>query len=310
LAAGIAVLIAALPAKRGVAMAIRLAMLAILGLFFCAYLAETKPPVKADKTVRVAGVQLEFPGTAEVIISLNHLLLSEPSAQIFVLSEYTLDGPVPEEVRAWCREHGRYLVVGGKDPAPGSNFYDTAFVVGPNGEIVFRQVKAVPIQFFKDGLPASEQKLWDSPWGKIGFCVCYDLSYTRVTDRLVRLGAEALIVPTMDIVDWGRREHELHGRIGPVRSAEYGVPIFRVASSGISQFTDRQGRVHASAGFPGSGATLAADLPMAGPGTVPLDRWLAPCCSGVTVLTMLWFLRQYLSSRRRKIESGSAVTGH
>ena len=97
----------------------------------------------------------------------------------------------------------------------------------------------MPIQFFKDGLPAREQRLWDSPWGKIGLCICYDLSYARVTDRLVRLGAQAMIVPTMDVVDWGQREHELHARVAPIRSAEYGIPIFRVASSGISQWTDR-----------------------------------------------------------------------
>ena len=132
-------------------------------------------------------------------------------------------------------------------PGAGGNFYDTAFVVGPDGDIVFRQVKAVPIQFFKDGLPAPEQKLWNSPWGKIGICVCYDLSYTRVTDRLVKLGAEALIVPTMDVVDWGQAQHELHGRIAPARATEYGLPIFRLASSGISQSVDCAGHVTATA---------------------------------------------------------------
>ena len=147
---------------------------------------------------------MEFPSENEVLLRLNDLIRSHPDAELVVLSEYTFDGPVPAAVRDWCRKNRRYLVVGGKDPAPGGNFYNTAFVIGPDGDIVFRQVKAVPIQFFKDGLPAPEQKLWDSPWGKIGICVCYDLSYTRVTDRLVKLGAEALIVPTMDVADWGQ----------------------------------------------------------------------------------------------------------
>ena len=134
---------------------------------------------------------------------------------------------------------------------PGGNFYNTAFVVGPDGTVVFRQVKTVPIQFLKDGLPAPEQKLWDSPWGKIGICICYDLSYTRVTDRLVRLGAQALIVPTMDMMEWGEAQHKLHARVAPVRAAEYGIPIFRLASSGISQCVDRTGRVHGYRSLPG-----------------------------------------------------------
>jgi apolipoprotein N-acyltransferase len=209
---------------------------------------------------------------------------------LFVLSEYTFDGPVPGQVKNWCREHRRYLIVGGKEDGPNKNFYNTAFVIGPAGEIVFRQVKSVPIQFFKDGLPAPEQKLWDSPWGKIGICICYDLSYTRVTDQLIRLGARAIIVPTMDVAEWGRHQHELHARVAPVRAAEYGVPIFRLASSGISQSVDRAGRVTATAPFPGQQAMLSGRLILAQPGSLPFDRSLAPVASGVTVIVILWLL--------------------
>ena len=157
-----------------------------------------------------------------------------------------------------------------------SQYYDTAFVIGPSGDIIFRQAKAVPIQFFKDGLPAKEQKLWESPWGRIGFCVCYDLSYSRVTDELIRLGAQAIIVPTMDVVDWGRHQHELHARVALTRAAEYGVPVFRIASSGISQFVNASGNLLATAPMPGDEATLCGVLRLAQPGTLPCDRVIAP----------------------------------
>ena len=194
------------------------------------------------KPITVSGVQLEFPSETEVVDALDKLLARVPESDLFFLSEYTfVNDLIPEPVLDWCRRNHRYLLVGGKDPAPPSNFYDTAFVVGPSGDIVFRQGKSVPIQFMKDGLPAKSQALWDSPWGKIGICICYDLSYTRVTDHLVKLGAQALFVPTMDVVDWGCHEHELQAHVAPVRAAEYGIPVLRVASSGISQFTDRVG---------------------------------------------------------------------
>jgi apolipoprotein N-acyltransferase len=245
-------------------------------------------PAQSAATVHVAGVQMEFPTENEVLFRLNDVIRSHSDTELLVLSEYTFGGPVPVKVRAWCRKHGCYLIVGGKDPAPGASFYNTAYVVGPGGDIVFRQVKAVPIQFFKDGLPAPEQRLWDSPWGKIGICVCYDLSYTRVTDRLVKLGAEAIIVPTMDVVDWGSAQHELHSRIAPARATEYGLPIFRVASSGISQLVDRSGRVLATAPCPGDAATIAGTLEMRGGGRRPLDRWLAPFATGVTAALIIW----------------------
>ena len=221
---------------------------------------------------------------------LNQALARNPDAPIFVLSEYTLDGPVPEALRKWCRDHARYLVVGGKDPVGPDDYYNTAFVVGTNGEMVFKQAKCVPIQFFHDGRPAPEQKVWDSPWGKIGICVCYDLSYTRVTDELVRQGAQLLIVPTMDVEEWGRYQHELHSRIAPIRAAEHGIPIFRVASSGISQAVNSYGTVMAQTAMPGSGEILAAQLRLPINGARPLDRWLAPLCvalTGVVLVTLL-----------------------
>ncbi|HEX7578350.1 MAG TPA: nitrilase-related carbon-nitrogen hydrolase [Verrucomicrobiae bacterium] len=246
----------------------------------------------AVSQLSIVGVQMEFPSEKVIPKMLDQAFAKNTNAPIFVLSEYTLDGPVPDSLKNWCREHSRYLVVGGEDPVGADNFYDTAFVVGTNGDIVFKQVKSVPIQFFKDGLPAPEQKVWDSPWGKIGICVCYDLSYTRVTDELVRQGAQLLIVPTMDIVEWGRHQHELHSRVAPVRAAEYGVPIFRVASSGISQAVAGGGHVVAQTSIPGSGEIFSAQLRLPMRGSLPLDRYLAPLCVALTgiVLAVLLFL--------------------
>ncbi len=267
-----------------------LLMLGAGGICLTGLLGSREQMAQPLAAIHVAGVQMEFPAQNEVLIRLDDLIRSHPNTDLVVLSEYTFDEPVPEQVKAWCRENERYLIIGGKDPAPGGNFYDTAFVVGPGGDIVFRQAKAVPIQFFKDGLPAPEQKLWDSPWGKIGICVCYDLSYTRVTDRLVNLGAQAIIVPTMDMAEWGRAQHELHARIAPVRATEYGLPIFRLASSGISQLVGPSGNIVATAPCPGDAATLAGTLEIRGAGHRPPDRWLAPFSVGVTTALMGWLL--------------------
>jgi apolipoprotein N-acyltransferase len=148
------------------------AMGAMLGIILITcFLPATDIGRQPRPALHIAGVQMEFPNERDIPPALDATLAQYTNADMIVLSEYTLDGPVPNSLKDWCRARRRYLVVGGKDPAPKNNYYDSAFVVGPNGEIVFRQVKSVPIQFFKDGLPAPEQKIWDSPWGKIGFCV-------------------------------------------------------------------------------------------------------------------------------------------
>ncbi|MEN9576687.1 MAG: hypothetical protein RL514_4542 [Verrucomicrobiota bacterium] len=227
----------------------------------------------------LAGIQMEFPAMLDVPPALNRVLLAHPQTDLFVLSEYTFDGAVPKRVRDWCRKNGKHLLVGGKEDLGDGRYYNTAFVVGPDGEVVFQQAKAVPIQFFKDGLPAPEQKVWNSPWGKLGICICYDSSFTRVTDELVRQGAQVLIVPVMDMEDWGAHQHALHSRIAPVRAAEYGVPVFRVCSSGISQLVARDGSVRASAPFPGQGEIIGGAIGLSSPGEgwarLPFDRWLA-----------------------------------
>jgi apolipoprotein N-acyltransferase len=265
-------------------------------------LAESKSSPR--RMLSIAGIQMEFPPVGILPQALNKALLKNPDAQIFVLSEYTLDGPVPDSLKDWCREHSRFLVVGGKDFVTNDVYYNTAFVVGTNGDIVFKQAKSVPIQFFHDGLPAPKQEVWNSPWGKIGICICYDLSYTRVTDELVRQGAQLLIVPTMDVAEWGKHQHELHGRVAPVRAAEYGIPIFRLASSGISQAVTGSGTVIAQTKFPGNGDILAAKLRLPTRGSLPLDRYLAPLCVVMTGAILFWLI---FISFRQKFAKGKSV---
>jgi apolipoprotein N-acyltransferase len=276
-------------------------LLWILAAMFLPTLAYSKR--KLPKPITFVGVQMEFPPEGVIPQILNQALAKNTNAPIFVLSEYTLDGGVPDSLKNWCRDHARYLVIGGKDFIPNDehhNYYNTAFVVGTNGDIVFQQVKRVPIQFFKDGLPAPKQAVWNSPWGKIGFCICYDLSYTRVTDELVRQGAQLIICPTMDVESWGRHQHELHAGVAPVRAAEYGIPIFRVASSGISQAVTGGGQVVAQTSVGGYGEIFSAQLRLPRQGSIPLDRYLAPLCTGVTGLVLALLLLLAWKDKRIK----------
>ena len=259
---------------------------------------------KKSVPLKIAGVQLEFPGHPEVLTALDRVAKAHPEAELLMLSEYTFDGPVPDSVKAWCRRNVKWLVAGGKDvfqagDSPGKpllgpltgatteRYYNTAFVISTNGEVVFMQAKSRPIQFFKDGEPAREQRVWESPWGKLGIAICYDVSYRRVMDGLIRQGARALLIPTMDVETWGEHEHRLNAHMAKIRAAEYEVPIFRVASSGISQWIGPDGQERETTRFPGPGEMIAGELRLRySPATIPPDRWLAPACSVGTVCVL------------------------
>ncbi|HOW66308.1 MAG TPA: nitrilase-related carbon-nitrogen hydrolase [Candidatus Paceibacterota bacterium] len=242
------------------------------------------------RSVSIAGIQFEFAGLAEVLEGLERTRQAAPKAELVVLSEYTFEGPIPERVLRWCRKHQCHLIAGGKESVGQNNFFNTVYVIDPSGNVIFKQGKSVPIQFFRDGLPAPTQEIWNSPWGKIGIAVCYDLSYRRVIDRLVAMGAEALIIPTMDVAEWGKRQHQLHGRMGPMRAREYGLPVFRLCSSGISQIIDANGALLASAPFPGQASIIQGELFLKGSGRIPWDHWLAPACGLLSLIALLHFL--------------------
>ena len=265
----------------------------------------TAKPNGIEAPLHIAGVQLEHPTERQAAKALDELADAHPEAQILVLSEYSFGGPIPEVVRDVVRKHARYLIAGGVALEPHEQFRDTAFVIGPDGRDLFSQCKSVPVQFMDDGLPAADRRCWDSPWGKIGIAVCYDVSYARVMDDFVRDGARGLILPTMDLQSWGRYERQmLHGRLVPIRSAEYGIPCFGVWSSGESQLTDRHGRVIATAGFPGQHEMIAGpfDIPGAA-GHVPLDRYPALAASIFAVGLLAYFIGIELRNRRRNTDA-------
>lgn len=244
-----------------------------------------------DTQLHVAGIQLEFPKDQQAAAALDHLAATHPEAQILVLSEYTFLGPVPQVVRDIVKKHHRYLIAGGMKLLPGGSFYDTAFVIGPDGQDAFEQAKSVPVQCTDDGLPATQRRVWNSPWGKIGIAVCYDLGYARVMDDFVRQGAQGLIIPTMDVTHWGEYERRmLHGRVAPIRSAEYAIPAFGVWSSGVSQLTDPSGHVLATARYPGQGEMISGPFPLNHPGRIPPDRPLAITSTAVTGIFLTWLM--------------------
>lgn len=235
----------------------------------------------------VAGIQLEYPDADSIALQLDEVRQKVPDCQLILLSEYTFNGPVPDHVLSWCDDNDVFVVVGGKEYESGGNFRNTVFVISPDGDIVHTQAKTVPIQFFNDGLPAEQQDVWESPWGPIGIAICYDLSYARVMDRLVSQGAMGILNPTMDPVDWGGYEHRLHSRIPRMRSIEYGIPIARLASSGLSPFVDAAGRVRAEGSFPGQGEIISYHMPLTDNGRLPIDRWLAMACVFATPVLLL-----------------------
>ena len=265
-----------------------------------------------DQTFSVAGVQWENASEKSILTSLSQAKQRFPQTQLFVTSEYSFPGPPTDDVAAWAKANG-HLITGGADIVPGMKFdkyYNTAFLTSPEGKVIHKQVKAVPIQFMDDGLPAPKQEVWQSPWGRVGICICYDMNYSSVNDELVRQGAQVLVIPAMDKESWGESEHHLSARLGPVRAVDYGLPVFRLASSGISQVIQRNGQVVAEGAFPGQGAIVAGTVNLPQEARRPLDRWLVWPAVFVTGGLLLWLISLNVIQRLKAFRARCGGRGH
>ena len=177
--------------------------------------------------------------------------------------DYETSGSVVTTLGDFVRTNSVHLLFGGQDrfgDKP-NEFYNTAFLLLPDGSIGGKQVKAQPIQFFADGEPAEKQEPLVLAEHKVGVAICYDMGYPDVSRVLVERGAEFLVFPTMDALHWGELQHEQHAAMTSIRAVETGRTVFRVATSGISQLVYPNGMVERKAET-GEVASFYASIPL------------------------------------------------
>ena len=202
-----------------------------------------------DRRLRVAIIQDESHSLSR-LASLTHEATKE-KPDLVVWPEYSLPyfyvGKEEkfEELTNLAREAKNHLIVGVVDSAkiPGK-FTNKALIFSSQGNLIGEYTKIHTVQFVEDLLiPGKEAKVFDTPLGKLGIELCYDLDYTDLTRALVKNGAQLLIVPNYDPKRWGRVQHIQHSAMSPLRAVEARKYIVRATSSGISQIIDPHGRI-------------------------------------------------------------------
>ncbi|MEO2166676.1 MAG: carbon-nitrogen hydrolase family protein [bacterium] len=119
-----------------------------------------------------------------------------------------IDGPTIERLGRLSARLGITLVVGSilEDPGdPDALPFNTMVVLGPAGEClgVYRKIHLFDIEIpgkvrereSERMQPGSTPVCIDTPAGRLGLSVCYDLRFPELYRALVRAGAEILLVP-------------------------------------------------------------------------------------------------------------------
>lgn len=189
----------------------------------------------------------------------------------------------------------------------GALFGNTALVIAPDGKVLGSYRKTHPIQFFSDGVPGRSYPTFQTDIGRVGIGICYDFDFASCPRRLVQNGAEVLVAPTFDAVDWTELQHVQHARMAQARAAETGRWVVRATTSGDSLIIDPAGRADAVIWSSEPGTTVG--LAVARRQLTPYLRgvYLLPyLCLGISLLWALWTVGSWsvarLASRKLTLE--------
>ena len=148
-------------------------------------------------------------------------------------------------------------VIGGIVRQEGDAIYNTAVLIGPEGQVVGRQGKVMPtsVEMSRGICPALGYEVFETDLGNIGMIICADLPFSRRgIMELKRGGADIVFNPS-----WWFALGQAYPASVIGRHLEYGLPIFGVDIAKYALIDDRPGLQRML--FPPAGGYTTAAIP-------------------------------------------------
>jgi len=188
-----------------------------------------------------------------------------------------LEGGLAQRLRRLARRWRRHVLAGSipekVEGDAASRIYNTSLLLTPKGEVaaVYRKLHLFDVNVpgravFEESrlvAPGKEVVVADTPLGKLGLSVCYDLRFPELYRRLARAGAQVLFVPSAFTAYTGAahwtvllRARAIENQCWLVAPAQWGRHNPGRLSYGHTSVIDPWGRVVASRAR-GTGVVLA-----------------------------------------------------
>ena len=179
-------------------------------------------PVTADKaenlTVARDYVRRAADGGAQLAV-LPEMFCCLYTNDAFRANAEPAGGPVHRAMAGLARETGLWLVAGSMPEADGERIYNTSFVFDPAGRqaAFHRKMHLFDIDV-KGGQRFMESEtftagdsvtVFDTPFGKLGLCICFDLRFPELARCMALAGARAIVTPAAFNMTTGPAHWEL-----------------------------------------------------------------------------------------------------
>jgi len=246
----------------------------------------------APESIKVAVVQGEELSFDEYV-ELSRKTLDQ-SPKLVVWPEYALPYDVREkepqqvaELRNLAQTYDTVFVLGTKTNLGEGElaWRNTALTIGESG-VLGEYYKNHTVHFFNDGIAGTNADPISTPIGLLGTEVCFDCDFEDITRELVRKGAELIVAPTFDAINWAETQHKQHAVFFQLRAAENGRWLICAASSGFSRIIDPHGNVHQSLPFAAVDAFVGKVVPRTGRTFYNRAGWLVPWCVMLVALVL------------------------
>jgi len=193
-----------------------------------------------------------------------------------------------------AREEGVYLFMTMAVVTPGDALaVNKLSLIAPSGQVVAAYVKHHPAPGEASVAGANGVGVVDTPYGRLGWAICYDFDFSAFIRQAGRQGVDILIDPSWE----GAGMAALHSRMAAFRAVENGAALFRVVNGGVSLAVDRTGRILSQLDQTRPAAedtVMLADIPTRGGRTLygRFGDWLAIVSAGLGGALLLGALRR------------------
>ena len=199
-------------------------------------------------------------GAALAALPENFAFLRREGAPIPCAQSF--DGEIVETLRKLARAHALWLLGGSFPEAlPGeSRVHNTSVLIAPDGAVaaVYRKIHLFDVDLRAQGglcheesarvAPGAEVVVADTPFGRVGLSVCYDLRFPELYRAQSAQGARFLLVPSAFARETGRdhwevllRARAIENQCFVVAPAQWGQHSAERASHGRALIADPWG---------------------------------------------------------------------